>query len=511
MPINKIFSSIIRTRMSGVNSMREKPINAQNIVFKSLTETLHKTKFGKEHDIDTPSYLISENVFRTHIPIRTYDEIKPWILRAREGELDVLWPGQVSWFAKTSGTTSDRSKILPVTKESLKSNHYKGGRDLLAMFCDEKSTANLYTGKHLIIGGSSALHPYRSGSYTGDLSAIIIKNLPFWVETRRTPGREITMLEDWEEKIELMAEEVIGQDVRILAGIPSWMLVVVRRVLEKSGKKSLIEVWPNLQLYMHGGVGFEPYKEEFKKLINSDQLSYMETYNASEGFFSIQDSLERNDMLLLLNHGIYYEFLPYNKIDSEVSDALSLGDVELGGEYALVISTNAGLWRYLIGDIVKITCVAPYRIKVVGRVSSYINIVGEELMVNQAESAVSKALLDFNLSLKEFTAAPRFSKEGIPVGHSWVIEVSGNAMISEVSVEGVSNVLDLELKKSNSDYCVKRECDFILGKPEVIFVKEGSFEVWLKNKNKLGGQHKIPRLSNSRDILEDVLRVIPNR
>ena len=497
--------------MSGVNSMKEKPIHAQNIVFKSLTETLHKTKFGKEHEIDTPSFLISENVFRTHIPIRTYDEIKPWILRAREGEIDVLWPGQVSWFAKTSGTTSDRSKILPVTKESLKSNHYKGGRDLLAMFCDEKSTADLYTGKHLIIGGSSALHPYISGSYTGDLSAIIIKNLPFWVETRRTPGREITMLENWEEKVELMAEEVIGQDVRILAGIPSWMLVVIRRVLEKSGKKSLIEVWPNLQLYMHGGVGFEPYKDEFRKLINSDKLSYMETYNASEGFFAIQDSLDRDDMLLLLNHGIYYEFLSYNEIDSEVSDALSLGDVELGGEYALVISTNAGLWRYLIGDIVKITCVSPYRIKVVGRVSSYINIVGEELMVNQAESAVSKALLDFNLSLKEFTAAPRFSNEGIPVGHSWAIEVSGNTMISDVSIEGVSNALDLELKKSNSDYSVKRESDFILGKPEVIFVKEGSFEVWLKNKNKLGGQHKIPRLSNSRGILEEVLRVIPNR
>lgn len=497
--------------MSGVNSMRENPINSQNIVFKSLTETLHKTKFGKEHHIDTASYLISKNVFTTQIPIRTYDEIKPWILRAREGELDVLWPGQVSWFAKTSGTTSDRSKILPVTKESLKSNHYKGGRDLLAMFCDEKSNADLYTGKHLIIGGSSALHPYISGSYTGDLSAIIIKNLPFWVETRRTPGREITMLENWEEKVELMAEEVIGQDVRILAGIPSWMLVVIRRVLEKSGKKSLIEVWPNLQLYMHGGVGFEPYKDEFRKLINSDKLSYMETYNASEGFFSIQDSLDRDDMLLLLNHGIYYEFLPYNENDAELSDALSLGDVELGGEYALVISTNAGLWRYLIGDIVKITCVSPYRIKVVGRVSSYINIVGEELMVNQAESAVSKALLDFNLSLKEFTAAPRFSKEGIPVGHSWAIEVSGNTMMSDLSVEGVSKALDLELKKSNSDYSVKRESDFILGKPEVIFVKEGSFEVWLKNKNKLGGQHKIPRLSNSRGILEEVLRVIPNR
>jgi len=497
--------------MSGVNSMREKPIIAQNIVFKSLTETLHKTKFGKEHDIDTPSFIISENVFRTHIPIRTYDDIKPWILRARDGEMDVLWPGQVSWFAKTSGTTSDRSKILPVTKDSLKSNHYKGGRDLLAMFCDEKSSADLYTGKHLIIGGSSALHPYISGSYTGDLSAIIIKNLPFWVETRRTPGREITMLENWEEKVELMAEEVIGQDVRILAGIPSWMLVVIRRVLEKSGKKSLIEVWPNLQLYMHGGVGFEPYKDEFRKLINSDKLSYMETYNASEGFFAIQDSLDRDDMLLLLNHGIYYEFLPYNENDAELSNALSLGDVELGGEYALVISTNAGLWRYLIGDIVKITCVSPYRIKVVGRVSSYINIVGEELMVNQAESAVSKALLDFNLSLKEFTAAPRFSNEGIPVGHSWAIEVSGNTMISDVSIEGVSNALDLELKKSNSDYSVKRESDFILGKPEVIFVKEGSFEVWLKNKNKLGGQHKIPRLSNSRDILEEVLRVIPNR
>jgi hypothetical protein len=497
--------------MYGINSMKDNPLQAQKLVLKKLIEALQKTKYGREHDIRFRSPHISESLFKTQIPIRTYDEIKPWILRAREGELDVLWPGEVSWFARTSGTTSDRSKILPVTKESLKSNHYKGGRDLLAMFCDEKSTADLYTGKHLIIGGSSNLHPYRSGSYTGDLSAIIIKNLPFWVETRRTPDREITMIEDWEEKVELMAEKVIDQDVRILAGIPSWMLVVIRRVLEYSGKKSLIEVWPNLQLYMHGGVGFEPYKEEFKKLINSDQLSYMETYNASEGFFSIQDSLERDDMLLLLNHGIYYEFLPYHDIDSEFPEALSLGDVELGEEYALVISTNAGLWRYLIGDVVRFTGLSPYRIKVVGRVSSYINVVGEELMVNQAESAVSKAMLDFNLSLKEFTVAPRFSNEGIPVGHSWVIEVLDNSEIDDACVDDISNSLDVELKKKNSDYSIKREYDFILGMPEVIFVKEGSFEVWLKNKNKLGGQHKIPRLSNSRDILEEVLRVIPNR
>ena len=511
MPINKLFSSIIRARMYGVNSMKGNPIVAQQQVFKKLVQALRKTKYGKEHHLHTFSDSISESVFRTQLPISTYDDIKPWIFRAREGEVDVLWPGEVSWFAKTSGTTTDRSKVLPVTNESLHSNHFKGGRDLLAMFCEEKSKAKLYTGKHLIIGGSSALHPSRSGSYTGDLSAIIINNLPFWVESRRTPSRDVAMLEDWEKKVELIAEGVIDQDVRILAGIPSWMLVVVRRVLEKSGKNSLIEVWPNLQLYMHGGVGFNPYKEEFMKLINSDQVSYMETYNASEGFFSIQDSLVRDDMLLLLNHGVYYEFLPYNHVDSEMSEALSLVDVELGKEYALVISTNAGLWRYLIGDVVKVTCVSPYRIKVVGRLSSYINVVGEELMVSQAELAVSKALQLFNLSLKEFTAAPTFSEKGVPVGHSWVIELSDNVNLSDLSAMDVASALDMELKSLNSDYSVKREADFILRMPEVVFVKKGSFESWLKMKNKLGGQHKIPRLSNSRSILEEVSRVIPNR
>ena len=510
MPINKIFSSLIRTRMSGVNFMRDKPIQAQNIVFKELAISLNKTQYASDHNLGGLSNVISENNFKSHIPIRTYDEIKPWIERAREGEEDVLWPGKVSWFAKTSGTTSDRSKILPVTKDSLKSNHYKGGRDLLAMFCDLKSAARLYTGKHLIIGGSSTLHPNRKGSYTGDLSAIIIRNLPFWVESRRTPGRDITMLEDWEKKVELMAEKVISQDVRILAGIPSWMLVVLRRVLEKTGKESLIEVWPNLQLYMHGGVGFEPYKEQFKRLVNSDKLCYMETYNASEGLFSIQDSFERNDMLLLVNHGIYYEFLPYSGKVSCYSKAVSLADVKLGLEYALVISTNAGLWRYLIGDIVKVTCISPYRIQVVGRVSAFINVVGEELMVNQAERAVANALENYGLALKEFTAAPRFSEAGVPVGHSWVIEVSNNACTSSLTADKVSEALDIELKKLNSDYSVKREYDFILQLPEVIFVEEGSFEVWLKEKNKLGGQHKIPRLSNSRKILDEVLRVIPN-
>ena len=309
MPINRLFSSIIRLRMANINRMLQSPVESQRDVFMELSKGLLKTKFGEEHGFSMFSNSITIKEFKAQVPIRTYDDIKPWISRARDGERDVLWTGDVTWFAKTSGTTSDRSKILPVTKDSLKTCHYKGGRDLLAMFCDQRPQAPLYSGKHLIIGGSSSLHPDGSGSYTGDLSAIIVRNLPPWVEMRRTPGRDITLLEDWEEKVDLMADQIIHQDVRILAGIPSWMLVVADRVLDKTGANSLDEVWPNLWLYMHGGVGFAPYKSEFKRLIRSPNINYMETYNASEGFFGIQETLERDDMALLLDHGIFYELL----------------------------------------------------------------------------------------------------------------------------------------------------------------------------------------------------------
>ena len=510
MPINRLFSSIIRLRMAKINRMLQHPIASQESVFFDLAKGLQHTKFGEAHGFSKFSNAISLRDFKSQIPIRTYDEIKPWIFKAHEGAPNVLWPGDVTWFAKTSGTTSDRSKLLPVTQDSLKSCHYKGGRDLLAMFCDQRPNAPLYSGKHLIIGGSSTLHANGSGSYTGDLSAIIVRNLPSWVEMRRTPGREITLLEDWEKKVDLMVDQIIHEDVRILAGIPSWMLVVTHRVLDKTGATSLDEVWPNLWLYMHGGVGFSPYQSEFQRLIKSPNINYMETYNASEGFFSIQDSLDRDDMALLLNHGIFYEFIPRGEVGGASPMTLELQELEVGEEYAIVISTNAGLWRYMLGDVVRLTSRDPYRIRVTGRVSSFLNVVGEELMVDQVENAIASTMFKLSLSAKDFTVAPRFAEDGHPIGHTWAIELlSQNA--STLSANDLAVTLDKELKLLSSDYDAKRTGDLVLQMPDIQLVARGTFERWLKENNKLGGQHKILRLSNTRTFLDEILRVIPNR
>jgi len=510
MPINRLFSSIIRLRMAKINWMLQNPVDSQKSVFFDLANGLQQTKFGEDHGFSKYSNSITLMEFKSQIPIRSYDEIKPWISRAREGERNVLWTGDVTWFAKTSGTTSDRSKLLPVTRDSLKSCHYKGGRDLLAMFCDQRPKAPLYSGKHLIIGGSSTLHSNGSGSYTGDLSAIIVRNLPSWVEMRRTPGREVTLLEDWEEKVDLMVDQIIREDVRILAGIPSWMLVVTNRVLDKTGASSLDEVWPNLWLYMHGGVGFAPYKSEFQRLIQSPNINYMETYNASEGFFSIQDSLERDDMALLLNHGVFYEFIPRDEAGGVNPKTLELRELEVGEEYAIVISTNAGLWRYMLGDVVRLTSRNPYRIQVTGRVSSFLNVVGEELMVDQVEKALSLTMSKFSVSAKEFTVAPRFAEDGHPIGHTWAIELFSHHE-STLSAFDLGVTLDKELKLLSSDYDAKRTGDLVLQMPDIHLVESGTFESWLKENNKLGGQHKILRLSNTRAFLDQILRVIPNR
>ena len=507
MPINKLFSRFIRLRMKEINTTLSNPIQVQKEVFKDLFHQLCETQFGLEHELTCFSNEEPREQFEK-IPIRTYDEFKPWIDKARGGALSVIWPGKTYWFAKSSGTTSDRSKYLPVTEASLKTGHYKGGRDLLAIFCDQRPEAQLYAGKHLIIGGSSALHEDGRGAYTGDLSAIIVRNLPPWVEMRRTPSRDITLLEDWKTKVKLMAQKVAEEDVRILAGVPSWMLVVCKEVLKIKGVKTLDEVWPNLWLYMHGGVGFGPYEDEFRRLIKSEKMNYMETYNASEGFFALQDNLVRDDMALLLNHGIYYEFIPLNEFNEahiNSSKTIQINEVRVGEDYVLVVSTNAGLWRYLLGDVVRITCTSPYRIKVIGRTSSFINVVGEELMIAQTELALTQALSKFDHSLKEFTAAPVFSTEtGNPIGHQWAIEIQDSTLPAPVS-DKFAVLLDSELRALNSDYDAKRTGNFVLNLPDVVFVQSGTFEEWLDSKNKLGGQHKIPRLSNSRKIIDEIL------
>ncbi len=503
MPFNSAFNWFIRKRMYSIDLVRKQPVEVQRGLFNDLVSQGRRTSFGRESGFNS---IRNWNDFKRVVPIRTYDQLKPWIDRAKAGESDVLWPGETQWFAKSSGTSADRSKFLPVTNASLESCHYKGGKDLLALFCHQRPDAQLYGGKHLILGGSSSLDSMGTGSYTGDLSAIIVQNLPFWVEARRTPSREIAMMDNWEEKVDAMARATMREDVRILAGIPSWMSVVVKRVLDLSGANSLSAVWPNLQLFMHGGVSFAPYRAEFESLIGSTShpFDYLETYNASEGFFGLQDRLAENDMLMMLDYGIFFEFVPLTEWESENPIVLELRELEVGVDYALVISTNAGLWRYALGDVIRVTEMHPFRMQVVGRTTSYLNAFGEEVMVAQADKAVAEASALTGARVKEYTAAPMFMRQDRTGGHQWVLEF---AKEPQGGMDLFLECLDASLKRQNSDYDAKRSGGLALQFPEGCVVRDGTFEHWLRSKGKSGGQHKIPRLLNSREMVEEVLSI----
>lgn len=502
MTFNSAFRWFISKRMTNIEQVRTRPVELQRQLFSRLIANGRNTVFGKEHGFDAISNL---RQFRRHVPVRSYDEIKPYIQRAQSGEANVLWPGETQWFAKSSGTTSDRSKFLPVTEASLHGCHYKGGKDLLALFCDHRPEAELYDGKHLILGGSSALDANGNGGYSGDLSAIIVRNLPFWVETRRTPSRDIALMANWEEKVDALAQATLREDVRILAGVPSWMLVVAKRVLDLSGAEALGEVWPNLQLYMHGGVSFAPYRAEFDALVGPTRLPFdcIETYNASEGFFGLQDRLGEEDMLLMLDYGIYFEFLPKSEWTAADPQAVELRELEVDEEYALVITTNAGLWRYALGDVIRVTELHPFRMQVVGRTSSYLNAFGEELMVDQAEKAIAEASVLAGGHVRDFTAAPVFMNREETGGHEWCIEFSkppagGMQLFMEC--------LDASLRRQNSDYDAKRTAGLALRFPIGHAMEAGSFDGWLRAKGKLGGQHKVPRLANNRAIVDALMQ-----
>ena len=501
MALNAAFRWFIRKRMMNIEQVRSRPVELQRHLFNRLLFEGRGTEFGVKHGFNSVRSL---REFQKQVPIRTYDQFKPFIERAQEGKRSVLWPGETRWFAKSSGTSSDRSKFLPVTEASLHGCHFKGGKDLLALYCEQRPHAELYDGRHLILGGASALHENGLGGFSGDLSAIIVRNLPFWVEARRTPSREIALMENWEKKVDALAHGTLHEDVRILAGVPSWMLVVAKRVLELSQAKSLGEVWPNLQLYMHGGVSFEPYRSEFDALVGGTRLSFdcLETYNASEGFFGLQDRLDGDDLLMMLDYGIYFEFLPMSEWDVENPQALELRELEVGKEYALVITTNAGLWRYALGDVVRITHVHPFRMQVVGRTASYLNAFGEEVMVDQAERAIAEASTLADAHVRDYTAAPVFMNLEETGAHEWCIEFSkppagGMALFMEC--------LDASLRRQNSDYDAKRTAQLALRFPIGCAVAVGTFDGWLQSKGKLGGQHKVPRLANDRSIVEALM------
>lgn len=496
-PLNTIFSWFIKKRIHQIELFIKFPNEVQLEVFNELIANGSSTEFGKKHRF---AHIKTVKDFQKAVPLQDYEALFPYVERLMNGEQNLLWNSSILWFAKSSGTTSQRSKLIPVSLESLENCHYKGGKDLLALYYQHHPHTKLFKGKHLIIGGSSQINPINTDSYFGDLSAIIVNNLPWWCEWRRTPSKDITLMEQWDEKLHKMAQETVKEDVMILAGVPSWTLVLLRKIMEQEKVTNIMDVWPNLELYMHGGVSFEPYKNQFSQIIQSKSMNYVQTYNASEGFFGIQDTLTGEDMLLMLDYGIFYEFIPMSDLNDLNSETVLLNAVELNVNYAMVISTNAGLWRYLIGDTVQFTNLSPYRIKVTGRTTEYINAFGEELIVSNTDNALKKACEILQCSVFNYTVCPRIfsSKQG--GYHQWLIEFT----IPPKDLSIFVNELDNQLKLINSDYEAKRAFELNLQLPQVHILQQGVFEKWLKSKGKLGGQHKIPRLKNDSTLVDEI-------
>ena len=499
MPFNSIFAWLMKKRIHQIELFRKYPDEVQMELFLKLLSSAAQTEFGIQHNFES---ILDYRSYQKKVPLQDYEDLKPWVDRLMEGEQNLLWPTETKWFAKSSGTTNDRSKFIPVTRDSLENCHYKGGKDLLALYYENIPNRKLYNGKHLVIGGSAQINHLSQDSYFGDLSAIIVKNLPWWAEIRRTPAKDIALMPEWEEKLDQMARNTIHEDVYIIAGVPSWTLVLARKVLEISGKSNLHEVWPNLELFMHGGVSFEPYREEFKKIMPSPGMHYVETYNASEGFFGIQDQLDNNELLLMLDYGIFYEFIPMSEYDGTASKTvLRLSEIEIDVNYAVVISTNGGLWRYILGDTIRFSSKSPYRFKITGRTKSFINVFGEELIVENADKAIAKACKSTKAHMKDYTVCPQYMTSTDKGAHEWAIEFT----TEPEDIERFTIILDETLREINSDYDAKRYKNYVLDMPKIRVMPTGTFEKWLKGKNKLGGQNKIPRLSNSREYMEQIL------
>lgn len=440
--------------------------------------------------------------FACQIPVTSYEDNHGYIERSRRGEGNILWPTPIKWFAQSSGTTNARSKYIPVSPESLEDCHYAASKDLLCMYLNNNPGSQLFKGKGLRLGGSKELY-HDKGTVYGDLSAILIDNMPFWAEFSSTPTSDVSLLSDWEIKMQAIVDETIQQDVTSLAGVPSWMLVLLNNVLETTGTSNLLEIWPNLEVYFHGGVSFEPYKQQYQKIIPSDSFKFYEIYNASEGFFAIQDENDASELLLMLDYGIFYEFIPMTTYGSSGQKVIPLSEVEIGVNYAVVITTNAGLWRYKIGDTLRFTSISPYKIKVSGRTKHHINVFGEELIIENAEKALKMASHKTNCEIKDYTAAPIFMEGKEKGAHEWIIEFKQ----APVDMVSFNNHLDLALQDVNSDYQAKRFNNTTLNAPTIHMAREDLFYDWLRSKNKLGGQHKIPRLSNKRDFLEELLNL----
>ena len=499
--LNSIISWVNVKRLHQIELFMKYPIDVQREVFSRLIEQAMRTTWGIQYGFDSISTI---EEFQERVPISTYDDVKPYINRLREGEQNLLWPTEIKWFAKSSGTTSDKSKFIPVSNEAMEDCHFRAGKDVIAFYTKQKPDSSVLKGKTLTLGGSAEVNNLSNQSYYGDLSAVLIENLPFWAQFIRTPTSEIALIPDFEEKLDRITRYTINENVTSIAGVPSWNLVLLRAVLDFTGKDNILDVWPNLELFTHGGVSFTPYRESFKKLIPSDKMNYLETYNASEGFFAIQDDLERDDMLLMLDFGIFYEFLPLDRMDEANPPIYTVDNVEKGVNYVIVITTNAGLWRYMIGDTVVFTSLNPHRIKISGRTKSYINAFGEEVIMENAEKALMNACQETGAVIKEYTAGPVFMSDNSKGGHEWMIEFE----TPPDKLDRFTEVLDTALQSVNSDYEAKRYKDLTLMLPKVISLQPGTFYNWMRKRGKLGGQNKIPRLANDRKYLDELSDIL---
>ncbi len=497
--LSAAISKIARARLWRIKNWTDYPVTAQREVLQSLITEAQYTDFGKKHGF---SSLFSVKEFKERVPIQEYETLRLYIQRMMNGEENVLWDSPVKWFAKSSGTTSDKSKFIPISEESLQENHFKASKDVLTNYYKNFPSSNLLMGKGLVVGGSHQINQFNEGIQYGDLSAVLIQNTPFWGQWLRTPELSVALMDEWDQKIEKLAQATANENVTSLAGVPTWTLLLLKRILEIKEKKTIKEIWPNLELYINGGVSFVPYRDQFEKIIGAP-INYLEIYNASEGFFAAQERPEDNGMTLFTEHGIFYEFMPAEEYGKPTPQTVGLDNVVINKNYALVISTTGGLWRYLVGDTIKFTSLDPYRIKVTGRVKHYMNAFGEEIIVDNSDNAIAIASKKTGCVVIDYTAAPIYFSEKNNGAHEWLIEFEKapenmNAFIFE---------LDSALKSINSDYEAKRYKDIALRLPTVHQAYSGTFTKWLQNKKQVGGQHKIPRLSNERKILEEILAI----
>ena len=496
--INTVASWMLKKRMHQIELFVKYPIDVQNEELKKLVQQAKNTEFGKKYDF---SSIDNYQTFSERVPSFTYEEFFPTIKKTINGQQNIFWSENIKWFAQSSGTTNSKSKFIPVSSSSLDNCHFKGGKDMLCLYLNNNENSNMFLGKSLRLGGSRKIYE-NNDNYFGDLSAILIDNLPIWAELISTPNNEISLMDKWDEKIDAIIKGTLQEDVRSLAGVPSWMLTLMNKLLKTTGYKYIDDIWQNLEVYFHGGVSFKPYRNEFNNIISNKDFKYYEVYNASEGFFGIQDTNDGRDLLLMLDYGVFYEFIEVSEMEKS-EKIIDLSQVQTGVNYAMLITTNSGLWRYKIGDTIQFTSLNPFRIIISGRTKHFVNAFGEEVIIDNVEKALEKVITKHQCKIVDYTVAPRFMRSGKKGNHDWIIEFSKEPK----SIENFMSDLDLSIQQNNTDYKAKRFKNITLDKPILHMARENLFYDWLKSKNKVGGQNKIPRLSNDRSFFEELIRM----